>query len=86
MVQEAKVLPRNVKGNLHCLPLLDRQDIPKFPKEDPVGIEDGVVETVVVTVVVEMVGVVVLLLDGIARMSDSLICRLIQAKWSITFV
>ena len=33
VVQEAKILPRNLKGNLQNFPLLDRHFIPKLPRD-----------------------------------------------------
>ena len=74
-MQEAKILPRNLKGNLQSFPLLDRHFIPKLPRDGNVivgrllllleilvklvVVGEVVVLIVVVEVVVDVVVVVV---------------------------
>ena len=56
VVQEAKILPRNLKGNLQSFPLLDRHFIPKLPRD-----EDDVVRRLVVVLEMVVAELVVLL-------------------------
>ena len=53
VVQEAKILPPNLKGNLQNFPLLERHFIPKLPSDEDVVVGRlAVLEIVVVEVVI----------------------------------
>ena len=65
VVQEANILPRNLKGNLQSFPLLDRHFIPKLPRdEDDVERRLVVLEMEGTELVVLLVVVVVMVVVG----------------------
>ena len=61
VVQEANILPRNLKGNLQSFPLLDRHFIPKLLRAEDVVV--GRLEMVVVVDVVALLVVVKVVVD-----------------------
>ena len=61
-MQEAKILPRNLKGNLQSFPLLERHFIPKLLRDEDVVVGRLAVleiEVVEVVILLELVMVVV---------------------------